>query len=171
MNKYYNDKYSSAVEFERFVYDVLKEMGLVVIKHHKTKELQLKGENSIGWEIKHDELMIKTGNVYIEIAEKSDPRNAVYVKSGIYRDDNTWMWIIGDYEEFFIIQKNLLIMLVKTGKYRKVENERKSSIGYLVPKEVIEKYAGKVVYPEKKLMLYPIYKIAQKPEGQLQWKF
>lgn len=145
MNEYYESKLADGKNFEKFVYDVLKDMGLVVVKPHLTKEMQLKGENSIGWEIKYDERMVETNNVYIEVAEKSDPKNNSYVKSGIYRDDNSWLWLIGDYSEIYIIQKNLLKMLVETGKYRKVENNRKSSIGYLIPKETMRKYAGKII--------------------------
>jgi len=89
--------------------------------------------------------MAETGNAYIEIAEKSDPKNDKYVNSGIYRDDNTWLWLIGNYTEIYIIQKNLLKMLVETGRYRQVENDRKTSIGYLIPKEILKRYAGKVI--------------------------
>jgi len=150
LNEYYESKLADGKNFEKFVYDVLKDTGLVVVKPHLTKEMQLKGENSIGWEIKYDERMAETNNVYIEVAEKSDPKNNSYVKSGIYRDDNSWLWLIGDYSEIYIIQKNLLKILVETGKYRKVENNRKSSIGYLIPKEIIKKYAGKVIVLTKR---------------------
>lgn len=150
MNEYYMAKLTNGIKFQKFVYNVLESMGLVVTKPHKTKEAQFEGENSIGWEIKCDERMAETNNVYIEIAEKSDPKNNSYVKSGIYRDDNSWLWLIGDYSEIYIIQKNLLKMLVETGKYRKVENNRKSSIGYLIPKEIIKKYAGKVIVLTKR---------------------
>lgn len=147
MNEYYADKLNDGIEFEKFVYEVLKDIGLVVTKPYTTKKMQFKGENSIGWEIKYDQRMAETGNAYIEIAEKSDPKNDKYVNSGIYRDDNTWLWLIGNYTEIYIIQKNLLKMLVETGRYRQVENDRKTSIGYLIPKKVLKRYAGKVIIP------------------------
>jgi len=124
MNEYYADKLNDGIEFEKFVYEVLKDIGLVVTKPYTTKKMQFKGENSIGWEIKYDQRMAETGNAYIEIAEKSDPKNDKYVNSGIYRDDNTWLWLIGN---------------------RQVENDRKTSIGYLIPKEILKRYAGKVI--------------------------
>jgi len=148
VSEYYTTKLAEGSAFEKFVYSVLRRMGLIITRPHTTKGMQLKGENSIGWEIKYDNLMTETGNVYIETAEKSDPRNATYIKSGVYRDDNTWMWVIGDYSELFIIQKNLLKMLIETGRYRKIENKRRSSMGYLIPKKVIRKYAGIVIHPD-----------------------
>ena len=49
-----------------------------------------------------------TGNIYIETAEKAIPREGPYVQSGIYRDDESWLYGIGDYSKFYIFGKKCL---------------------------------------------------------------
>ena len=62
-------------------------------------------------------------------------------------DDNTWLYIIGNYETIFIFSKRLLQSLSRTGKYKHLENGTKTSVGFLLPKQDAEKYAAKILYP------------------------
>ena len=52
--------------------------------------------------------MKETGNIYFETAEKSDPANREFVESGILRDDENWLYGIGDYSQIFIFSKRRL---------------------------------------------------------------
>ena len=82
--------------------------------------------------------MIETGNIYIEVKEKAHPDNANYVDSGIFRNDNTWLYLIGNYTTVYIFGKSLLKLMYKSGKYKEVQIS--TSIGFLLPVEVADKY-------------------------------
>ncbi len=55
--------------------------------------------------------MKDTGNLYIEIAEKSRPDMPRYTPSGIYRKDNTFLYLVGDKEQAFLFAKEQLKIL------------------------------------------------------------
>ena len=102
------------------------------------------GENKCGFEIKFDDKTKETGNVYIEVSEKSNPANPEYIASGIYRNDNTWLYIIGNYEKIFIFPKSYLRMLHSKGKFKEVQTP--TSKGFLIPaKQAEELYSIKTI--------------------------
>lgn len=88
-----------------------------------------KGESLSRIEIKNDRLMESTGNLYIEIAEKD--KNGNFVASGIYREDNSLIWWVGDYKRAFLISKRMLKKLYKTRKFKEIETD--TSKGFLIP--------------------------------------
>lgn len=102
---YYKDKLQESFSFEIFVYMLLYSKG-VDLKPYYTEEGQNSGENELGVEIKNDTLIKNTGNIYIEYMEKSAANKAVYVKSGILKDDNTRFFIIGEKQAFWILRKS-----------------------------------------------------------------
>ena len=83
------------------------------ITYYEGKQNQLKGESLEGIEVKLDEVSHSTGRVYIEVAEKSNSNNATYVPSGIYREDNTKLYLVGNYSIWFIFSKRHLRWLDK----------------------------------------------------------
>ena len=89
------------------------------------------GESLQCFEFKYDKLYRDTGNIWIEMQEKTNSENREYKPSGILRNDNTQFWAIGDYRGVFIIPKKTLIVMSK--KYTSIENNLKTSIGYLLP--------------------------------------
>ena len=81
--EYYKDKLKSGLYYQDFVMEKLYEIGLPLISY-SSKEFQVMlGENKAGIEIKNDTKYSTTGNLYIEIAEKSNPSNVDYIPSGI----------------------------------------------------------------------------------------
>lgn len=69
------------------------------------KQSQLRiGETLEGVEIKHDRNCRRTGNLYIEVAEKRYVNNKAWVKSGIYRGDNSRWYAIGDYNGLWLFE-------------------------------------------------------------------
>jgi hypothetical protein len=101
--------FKEGVEFQDFVCVELAKRSGVIVQNLGSKRYQLAiGENIQGFEIKLDTLFLKTNRLSIEVAEKSKAENAEWVPSGIYRNDNTWLYIQGNYEQFFVFQKNLL---------------------------------------------------------------
>lgn len=143
MTEYYKEKLEQGLEFQDHVTELLmKELG-ISLSSYSSKKWQLRGENKQGIEIKYDAVHKKTGNFYIEVAEKSAPDNPRYVQSGIYRDDNTWLYIIGDYETLYIFGKSFLCNLHKSGRCQ--EKQISTSKGFLLTQEQANKYALKII--------------------------
>lgn len=138
-NEYYSEKLQQGLEFQDFITDLLiKEIGISLSSYSSKKFQNAVGENKQGFEIKFDNRMIETGNIYIEVKEKAHPDNANYVDSGIFRNDNTWLYLIGNYTTVYIFGKSLLKLMYKSGKYKEVQIS--TSIGFLLPVEVADKY-------------------------------
>ena len=135
---YYDSQLKDGLEFQDFCSIKFAERGIPITNFSSKKYQIEKGENLQGYEFKYDKQFRKTGNLWIELAEKTDNRNPDYVNSGILRNDNTVFYIIGDYEGVFLIQKKILILM--SGKYRIVENNLKTSKGILFPTEKAREY-------------------------------
>lgn len=144
-NQYYNQQLTDGLEYQDFVAEQLYSIGLPLFNFSSKKYQIEHGENKLGIEIKNDRQFRKTGNFWIEISEKSNPSKAQYYPSGIYRCDNTWLYIIGDYNEIFIFSKALLRQLYNTGKYKTLENNTKTSQGFLLNRLDAERNAAKVI--------------------------
>jgi len=141
MTEYYKEKLEQGLRFQDHVTELLiKELG-ISLSTYSSREWQLRGENKQGIEIKFDDKHKETGNFYIEIKEKSDPANPAYANSGIYRKDNTWLYIIGDYDRVYVFGKTFLQNLHKSGKCREVKTS--TSIGFLLPQEMADRYSLK----------------------------
>lgn len=136
MTTYYAGKLQSGFEFQDFVAIEFAKIG-IPITNFSSKKLQSKiGENLQGYEIKNDEMFRRTGNLWIETHEKTESmrNNGIeYFESGILRADNTKFYVIGDYLGVFLIQKKVLKKMHEKGKYRKLENNMKTSRGFLLP--------------------------------------
>jgi len=149
---YYDEKFEQGLEYQDHVTELLYDNGMPIVAYSSRKKQYL-GENKAGYEIKLDNNIKKTGNIYIEFAEKSNENNANFVASGIFRDDNTWLYIIGDYEKTYIFGKKQLIRLYETKKYE--ERQIATSMGFLLPFCDAEEYAEKVLvnknYVKKKM--------------------
>lgn len=137
--------FEEALKFQDFVVDLLlKELGLAVT-NYSSRYYQLKyGENKQGIEIKLDLRMTSTGNVSIEVAEKSRADMPNWTNSGIMRNDNSWLYIQGNYDTVFIFDKKLLLRLYH-GRYKsKVWEPKKTIRTFLLPICEAEKYALKM---------------------------
>jgi hypothetical protein len=135
---YYNKKLEQGLEYQDFLLEKLYELGIATISYSSKKYQMGKGENKAGFEIKFDDIMRSSNNIYIETAERSST-NREYVASGIFRSDNTWLYIIGDYDTVFIFGKKHLQNAYHSGKYKTIENKMRTSKGFLLPKSYAEK--------------------------------
>lgn len=105
MTEYYKGKLEAGLEYQDFIADELRKDGIILGAYSSRKWQNERGESMSGIEVKHDMLFSKTGNLYFEVSEKSNPDLANYTASGIMRDDNTWLYLIGDYNEAFLFAK------------------------------------------------------------------
>lgn len=143
--EYYRKQLAAGVEFQDHVCEVLYGIGLPIVGYQSKKNQYKVGENITGIEIKFDDIYARTRNLWIEVAEKSNPENKKYVPSGIYRDDNSWLYVIGNYAEMFIFSHTMLRGV--RGKYDERENDTKTSCGFLMPRNDAISYAAKVIPP------------------------
>lgn len=145
---YRKNKIESGLLYQDFVVDVMAHTVGLVIQQYASRTYQWTvGESRTGVEIKHDEQYRTTGNLWIETAEKARPRAGDYVPAGIYRNDNAWLYVIGDYDTIFCFSKQLLKALASSGRYPIRENKTRTSQGYLLPSDHNERYAALLVRP------------------------
>ncbi len=136
--------YQSGLEFQDFVVDLLREQLGIVITNYQSQRFQFGvGENKQGIEIKLDRDILRTNNVSIEIAEKTRAGNPDYVPSGIYRNDNSWLYIQGNWDIVFIFSKNILRLLQKSRRYK--INILPTLKSFLFPINDAKTYAAKVL--------------------------
>lgn len=141
---HYDHELKAGVEFQDFVAHAMYARGLPIVGY-ASKEFQLAhGENRLGAEIKLDRNFRRLGNLFLEVAEKSHPRNAEFVPSGIERGD-AWLYIIGDREGFYVFPVKYLRRLVKHKDWE--FKETFTSQGYLMPLADAENYCIMKVGP------------------------
>jgi hypothetical protein len=145
---YYKAKLDGAKIYQDFVVDAAWNLlGLAIVQYSSEVYQRIVGESRTGVEIKHDEKFGKTRNLWIEIAEKARPRDGPYAASGIYRQDNTWLYCIGDYDTIFFFPKTLLRALHASGRWPVFENNTRTSEGFLLREFEAEKYAAVTLRP------------------------
>ena len=141
----YQNQLNEAEEFQDFWCSYLWKNECLAISNFSSEKYQKKvGENLQGFEFKYDKQLKKTNNLWIEIEERDDPKKE-YVKSGIDRSDNTWMYCIGDYSILYIFSKKGLIKLKESNKLAIIENNLRTSKGYLLSQHLADKYCAKKI--------------------------
>lgn len=139
-DEYRKQKTEQGNDFQKLIEKLLKRFFDLSIQCFETKDEQYNiGENKIGLEIKYDDIIKETGNLFIEYAEKATKREGPYALGGILKNDNSWLYIIGDFKEIYCINIKTLRRMYeknkKRTKYPWVENELKTSLGFLISKE------------------------------------
>jgi hypothetical protein len=140
-------------EFQDFIVERLTlDMGISISLYQSKKYQFGKGESLQGVEIKYDSRSTgdctynkectPSGNVAIEVAEKTRSNNLNWVDSGIYRLDNSWLYIIGNYHQVWVFAKKDLIGLHKSNKYKTVKT-LPTMKSMLLPIAVADKYCAK----------------------------
>lgn len=141
MDKFYKEQFERGDKFADFANDILYANG-VIIGMYQSKDRQWSvGESRAGVEIKYDEQQAKTGNLWIEMAEKTNKDNPEWVPSGIYATDNRWLYVIGNYHAIWIFSVTMLRLLMP--KYP--TKEIGTSCAYLLPSADADKYAARAI--------------------------
>jgi len=135
MTPYYKKQLEIGLKFQDVVTRVLYQRGIVVVGYASQHFQNTEGENMLGAEIKRDGNFRKTGRLWIEYAEKTHPNNATWIDSGIKRKDTSWLYVIGDDISIWIFSKKWLKKICESGSknYKRLENNMKTSRGYLLP--------------------------------------
>lgn len=143
-SNYYQSNLEAGREYQDFVLDQFLKIGMPIVGYSSYKYQKEKGETAAGIEIKYDKKFKETRNLYIEYGEK-DPGSKEYFQSGILREDNTWLYAIGDYKTIFIFPKNYLEMFKSASNLKLRHVKTDTSEGYLLPELVALRYAIKVI--------------------------
>lgn len=104
------NKQQRASRYESYIMDWFQKEMAINISHYHLKEEQIhKGENRQGIEIKNDQSLEKTGNVFISVKRVYNYNgNIVERTSGIYKDQS-WLYVIGNKNEHWVLSTKLLI--------------------------------------------------------------
>jgi hypothetical protein len=149
---YYTQQLNDGLEYQDFICDLLYRLGIPLLSYSSKKYQIEKGENKAGFEIKYDKQFAKTTNLWIECYERVIP-DKPYVPSGIFRDDWTWLYVIGDYRMIFVFPKKTLRTLYRAsqqnGEMFLRENTRKTSKGLLLTQKDAEYYAILIIYEQQ----------------------
>lgn len=94
--------------YQDFVISALINHRGLVLSNFSSKLYQFNiGENFQGVEIKGDFPSLTTGNILIETDERTSKKKE-WCKSGIYRFDNTKIYIVGNYSFFYLFDVKVL---------------------------------------------------------------
>jgi hypothetical protein len=132
-NGYYEKKHRIGLEFQDLVTRALCQRGIVLLQFVSQRYQYEYGENLFGAEIKRDSYFRETGNLYIETAEKSHPNVATFTPSGIFCNNNSWLYIIGDEASAWVFAVRDLRYLYHTERTRSWRKEKTTSQGYVLP--------------------------------------
>ncbi len=136
--------YQDGMEYQDFVCERLARHH-IILQNIASRKFQYEvGENLQGFEIKLDNRCLETGQLSIEVAEKSAADNPDWVPSGIMREDNSWLYLQGNYQIIFIFSKKLLREYLERKK-----PEIHKSLGtvqkFYMPLSTAHKWAARVI--------------------------
>jgi len=148
-NSGHYDSFQKGQNFEDFVCIQLSKQNIILQNISSRKFQYETGENLQGFEIKYDARCTgdngtkATNRLSIEIAEKTKSENLIFVNSGIYRSDNSWLYIQGNYNTLWIFAKKILVLLHKSKRYE--EAELPTVRKFYLPIEEADKYCAKKI--------------------------
>jgi hypothetical protein len=130
--KSYQESYQKGLEYQYFIQDYVARRYDYTIDFFEDAYTQfLSGETRQGIEIKNDAMIAKTGNVYLEIAEKKKAENESWIESGILNTKYKY-FLIGDKKVFYMISRENLMKHFESLKPDSLIFEGKTSVGLLV---------------------------------------
>jgi len=112
----YNKCLKIGIEYQDFItVQFLKHLAWPLANFQSVKYQVEYGENVNGVEIKLDLNFSKTANLFIETEERPTT-DQPFSPAGIYHKDNSWVYVIGDYNTIFIFMRNTLQLLHKSNR-------------------------------------------------------
>lgn len=110
--EYYDQQRLEGEAYEAYVCARLEEEWRIRIERCTDRSTQIShGDTFFGLEIKLDKRFAETGNLCIELAEKTNAKNPRFVPAGIRAESGAWLYGIGNEDEFFIFSKRTLRLL------------------------------------------------------------
>lgn len=139
--------FQDGLEFQDFVCEVLAREYIVLQNLCSRRSQFMRGENLQGFEIKLDQRCTETGRLSIEVAERVRNDDALaWTPSGIYRCDNTWLYVQGNSSKLWVFAKNWLIRYHRLKRPHVYESHGTVRKFYL-PIDVADECAARVIIP------------------------
>nr|VFK47024.1 MAG: hypothetical protein BECKSD772F_GA0070984_13482 [Candidatus Kentron sp. SD]VFK50083.1 MAG: hypothetical protein BECKSD772E_GA0070983_13382 [Candidatus Kentron sp. SD]VFK81337.1 MAG: hypothetical protein BECKSD772D_GA0070982_13142 [Candidatus Kentron sp. SD] len=128
----------SGNQFQDYVVSMLIKHKGIVLSNFSSRLFQWSiGEGYQGFEIKFDAPSERGENLLIETGERRSA-SGNWVKSGIHRDDNTDIYIIGNYEFFYVFDVKVLRRMEERSEFLR-RHETDTGQFFLLRKSEIEK--------------------------------
>jgi hypothetical protein len=141
---YYANKLDQGQGYQDYVAWRLCHEGIPLVNFQTRGAQLVHGENALGVEIKFDDWLERSGNLWIEIQEKTDANQRLWVASGIFRSDNAWLYAIGNYSELFLFSLKRL-REVRGGRLI-IENNMHTSRGFLLSRAEAAREAERLFF-------------------------
>jgi hypothetical protein len=136
-------------EFQDLVAQTMLEQLGIPLQIYTSQAYQFKnGESRQGFEIKFDKKLSQTGNLYIETME-TDNTGLVWIPSGVYRDDNSWAYIQGNFDVLYIFDKKMLKRYCEVNQAKWLTCNKGTSRGLLLPQDRASRMAMVILTPKK----------------------
>jgi hypothetical protein len=151
MKNYPDSKHENSLAIGEKYQDViakrLKALFGIEIHYYTTKEDQYKkGESIEGWEIKYDSWIGTSNRLSIEIGEKTRRELKEFTASGIFRVDNTFVYVQGDDNTAWIFFKaDLLRYFIKKYPVPIIEDKPPTIQKFYIGIEVADRLAIKKI--------------------------
>lgn len=137
------NSFEDGLEFQDFVADLFAtRLGIPLTSYASRKYQFDRGETVQGVEIKFDSWCSRTRRLSIETAEKSRADQREWIPSGIYREDNTWLYVQGNHDIVYVFAKSTLRILEQTGRFQ--AKEEPTLRAFYLPDDAARKYAALV---------------------------
>ncbi len=104
----YENLYEDGLKFQDFCIPIFLQIGMPLMIYG-SKEMQLKGENMNGIELKLDRKI--KDRLLIEYQEKSKANNEFWVDSGILKKDNSYLYAVGNEGQIWLLPRKVLVRL------------------------------------------------------------
>ena len=141
--------FAEGIEYQDFVCHQLARHH-IILQNLASKKYQFSvGENLQGFEIKLDMRCTETGRMSIEIGEKMRANHNAWIPSGIYRNDNSWLYIQGNFDIIAIFAKNWLRRYFEQRNPPPQVNERQTIRTFYLDMDFVREHAIKVIDPKK----------------------
>lgn len=105
-------------EYQDFITREFMTRG-VVMANFVSRKAQLYGENTLGMEVKFDDVMRLSGRIFFECACWSVTLQQ-WVQSGVNKADGCWLYTVGNYSTAYVFSKRMLARIAERAQFNVV---------------------------------------------------
>lgn len=138
MSDHYDSQRAQGDAYEAYMTARLRAEGLTVSRWATKADQLAHGDlcvNGDNVEIKYDTIFIRSGNLFVEVAEKRDRDRATWTPSGIDASSDARYYGIGDYVRFFLFDRAALRNFREAAQPPVITINRETSRGFLLSAE------------------------------------
>jgi len=126
----YKEDLEAGQQYQDYLLEKLLPHGIQLMYYTSLKKQKV-GETINGIEVKYDRKFRKTGNLYITTQARATS-NSDYHPCGVTKLDNSWLYMIGDEKDVYILGKKQLYTFFKMGNFKEFEIPQETNKGFLI---------------------------------------